>query len=37
MESVGLKRIQLFPSHPQRRLVFIDVIHKKPKHLSSFL
>lgn len=37
MESIGLKRIQLFPSHPQLRLVFIDVIHKNPKKPSSFL
>lgn len=28
MESIGLKCIQLFPSHPQLKIVFIDVIHK---------
>lgn len=35
MESIGLKCIQLFPSHSQLKIVLIDVIHKKTKQKNS--
>lgn len=36
MESIGLKCIQLFPSHSQLKIVLIDVIHKKQNKKTAF-